>query len=122
DDTHVYWVSVGTIQSAEETVLADGKVERARKDGTARQTLASDLSVPFTLVLDGSDVYFGELGIAVGNRSAGTRRVPKSGGTVTHLDDDVAPVELAKTATHLVFYGWFADLPIISGLFAVPRS
>lgn len=122
DDTHVYWVSVGTIQSAEEQVLADGKVERVRKDGTARQTLASQLSAPFTLVLGGSDVYFGELGIAVGSTSAGTRRVPKAGGTVTHLDDEVAPVEIAQTATHLVLYGWFAELPIISGVFSVPKS
>jgi len=122
DGTHVYWASAGTIRTAEEDVLADGKIERVAKDGSGRQTLASELSLPFSLLLDGGNVYFGELGIAVGNDSAGTRRVPKSGGTVTHLQDDVAPVELAQTATHIVMYGWFAELPIISGLFAAPKA
>lgn len=122
DDTHVYWASAGTLRAAEEEVLADGKIERVAKDGTGRQTLASDLSLPFSLLLDGNDVYFGELGIAVGNSSAGTRRVPKNGGAVIRLQDQVAPVELTATSTHLIMYGWFAELPILSGLFASPKS
>jgi hypothetical protein len=122
DDTHVYWISVGTLRAEEEDVLADGKIERVAKDGTGRQTLASDLSAPFSLLLDGSNVYFGELGIAVGNSSAGTRRVPKSGGAVTKLQDDVAPVEMTQTATQIIMYGWFAKFPIISGLFASPKG
>lgn len=105
DATHVYWASVGTLDFTAGSVAPDGKVERVKKDGTARQTLADDLSAPLSLALDASDVYFGQTGIADGNPTIGLYRVAKSGGAVATLDDDTIVITLALDGNTIVLLG-----------------
>lgn len=121
DETHVYWPAFGTMNFDREDILSDGKIERVRKDGTGRQTLAEGLSAPGSIVLDDASVYFGEFGLAVGNPSKGVRRVAKSGGAVTHPDDQYVAVTLAMSDTHIVYYGGTADGSRI-GLLRVAKS
>lgn len=119
DGTYVYWVSVGTVNFEEEVVLSDGKIERVKKDGTGRQELANGLSTPGTVAVDDTDVYFGELGVAVGNPSLGLRRVAKSGGPVAHLLDDHRVSAIAISGNDLVFVG---SSQTAAGLFRVAKS
>jgi hypothetical protein len=119
DATHVYWVSVGTINIEEEVILSDGKIERATKDGATRQVLASGLSTPGTVAIDDTNVYFGEIGAAVGNPSKGLRRVAKSGGATEHLLDDYRVGNIALSGNDVVFIG---DSQTASGLFRVAKS
>jgi len=119
DATHVYWVSVGTVKLDEEEILSDGKIERVKKDGSARQELASGLSTPGTVALDDTDVYFGELGAAVGNPSRGLRRVAKSGGSTTHVLDDYRVATIAISGNDVAFVG---DSQTESGMFRVAKS
>ena len=121
DATHVYWVSVGTIDFIRGTAQSDGKIERARKDGSGRETLAGGLSTPFSLVLSGGDVFFSELGQATGNPSAGVRRVAKSGGQVTPMTEGWIVADLQQTAGEIVFYGARSDDSEL-GIHAVAKS
>lgn len=121
DATHLYWVSEGTIMLLDDKVLSDGKIERIRKDGSNRETLASNLSVPLSLVLDANNVYFGELGLAEGNPSQGVRRVAKTGGTVTQLQNVYAATDIAQTAADVIFYGGVVD-GNVAGFFRVPKN
>ena len=105
DATHVYWVSVGTINLEEEVILSDGKIERVTKDGASRQVLASGLSTPATVAIDDTNVYFGELGAAVGNASKGLRRVAKSGGATVPVLDDYRVGNIALSGNDVVFVG-----------------
>jgi len=105
DATHVYWVSVGTVNVRSGQVLSDGKVERVRKDGSSRETLANGLSAPLSLVVDDASVYFAEAGVAVGNTSSGLRRVAKGGGLVVHVNDDYFIAYMTPAGDDLVFYG-----------------
>ena len=99
DEEFIYWNSIGTPE--DEEFLPDGKIERMRKDGSARTTLASSLSYPLAIALDGPNVLFGETGLAMGNDSAGLRSVPKSGGVVTALIDDQPVLGIAATDTNI---------------------
>jgi hypothetical protein len=83
-DGFVYWASLGTVLNDPE-FASDGKIERVRKDGTERTTLASGLSGPTSVAIDDAFVYFAESGLARGNSSRGARRVPKEGGVVQRL-------------------------------------
>lgn len=121
DATHVYWISGGTYNFATETISSDGKVERILKNGTGRQTLAQGLSAPFTLALDGNDVYFSETGFGAGNTSHGVRRVAKSGGSVTHVQDTHFADVITQTDTDIVFFGGTADFSE-AGIFRVPKN
>jgi hypothetical protein len=107
DATHVYWVSVGTF--AGEDLQSDGKIERVRKDGTGRQTLAEGLSVPLTFAIDDSNVFYSELGAAIGNTSAGIRRVPKGGGAVVKVTDDFVALGMTLTGTDILYAGEARD-------------
>lgn len=101
DDTHVYWLDFGTFTGS--GIKPNGKIERVTKTGESRQTLVSGLSAPLDIALDATDVYFGELGFALGNPSAGLRKVGKSGGTVTKLTDGRAVAAINIVGTE-VFY------------------
>ena len=106
DDAYIYWIDVGTFTGS--AIKPNGKVERVKKNGESRQTLTSGLSTPLDIALDSTDVYFGETGLAMGNPSAGLRKVGKNGGTVTKLTDGraVVAVDIAGTAA---FYSSAAD-------------
>jgi len=119
DATHVYWVSVGTVKLLQEEVLSDGKVERVTKDGATRQALATGLSLPTSLGLDDTSVYFGETGQAVRNTSMGLRRVAKNGGAVTHLQDSYAVSYIEPSGNDFIFSGASADT---SGLFRITKT
>jgi hypothetical protein len=106
DDAYVYWIDVGTFTGS--GIKPDGKVERVKKNGESRQTLASSLSAPFAVALDETDVYFSETGLALGNRSAGLRKVRKSGGAVTKLTDGRPVVAIDIEGTE-AFYSSAAD-------------
>jgi hypothetical protein len=109
DSTHVYWTALGTTNFGDETVQSDGKVERARKDGSGRQTLAANLSAPSSLVLDPDTVYFAERGVAEGNASQGVSKVAKIGGPILRIDDHYAAFELADAGSSIVYYGGVAS-------------
>lgn len=119
DATHVYWVSVGTVKLDEEEILSDGKIERVTKDGSSRQVLASGLSTPATLSIDDANVYFGELGSAVGNPSIGLRRVAKGGGATIHVLDDHLVANLAISDNDVVFVG---SSSTAAGMFRVAKT
>lgn len=121
DATHVYWISGGTYNFVTETVLADGKVERIRKDGSGRETLAQALSAPFGILVDGSDVYFSETGVATGSSSHGVRRIAATGGAVTHVQDTHVADIISQSATDIVFYGGKLDFSE-AGIYRVPKS
>ena len=99
DNDFLYWTSVGTPTADGQDFQADGKVERMRKDGSGRQTLASGLSFPLGFAIDNNTVYFGETGLALGDTSAGLRSVPKNGGSVTTIIDGVPTITVAVDAT-----------------------
>jgi len=101
DDQNLYWNSLGTDDG--EDVMADGKIEKLRKDGTGRLALASDLSYPLSIALDGDNVLFGETGLGLGDNSAGLRSVPKAGGTITNLTDGAPVVGIAPGPSAIYF-------------------
>ena len=104
DATSVYWLNLGTIMG--ENVAADGSVERMLKDGSGRQKLVGNLNAPGALDIDATDVYFTETGFATsGSMTLGLRRVPKSGGTITTLVDDVAIFALAVSGSDVFYSG-----------------
>jgi hypothetical protein len=119
DATHVYWASAGTFDFLEETIASDGKIERVTKDGSVRDTLASDLSAPIGLALDVSDVYFGESGAADDDGSIGLFRVAKSGGAVATVFGSVATGPLAVDGDTIVLLG---ETQLASGLLAIDKS
>ena len=121
DATHVYWVSLGTYNGTTDSFAQDGKIERVRKDGTGRETLVSSLSAPYDLLLEGDNVIFSETGLASGPVKFGIRSVPKSGGSITHLQDTHLAGDLVERSTELVFYGQDATSETI-GLFRMPKS
>jgi hypothetical protein len=105
DATHLYWASTGTYDFDEGTIGADGKVERVTKDGQVRNTLANGLSAPAGLALDGSDVYFGQTGAAVDDGTVGLYRMPKKGGVVATIFDDVLTGPIVVDGDTIVFLG-----------------
>ncbi len=107
DEQHVYWLDVGTFTGS--AVKPNGKLERVTKKGTSRQTLASGLSAPLALAMDATDVYFGETGFALGNPSAGLRKIRKSGGAIAKLTDG-RPVAAIDIVGEEVFYSSVGDL------------
>lgn len=121
DGTYVYWADGGTIDVFGGTIASDGEIGRIRNDGTGRQALASNLSLPLDVLLDGDDVYFPETGLAEDNPSMGIRRVAKTGGPITHVDDAYAAGTLSQTATDIVYYGGELEGEI-GGLLRVPKS
>lgn len=106
DDAYVYWVDVGSFAGS--AIRPNGKVERVKKNGESRQTLASGLSTPFAIALDATDVYFAETGLALGNPSAGLRKVRKTGGSVTKLTDGRPVVAIDIEGTE-AFYSSIAE-------------
>jgi hypothetical protein len=102
DASSVYWISLGSTPDLE-NLNPDGKVEKINKDGTGRTLLASSLSGAQGLAVDDTNVWFGESGIAVGNTSSGLRRVPKNGGSITHVTDGAAIVSIALTPADVWF-------------------
>jgi hypothetical protein len=109
DGTYVYWTSVGTISFEQETIQTDGKIEGVRNDGTGHITLASNLSAPAQLTLDGDNIWFSESGAAAGNPSAGLRRVPKGGGTVVHVTNAIAVQTFDDAGDSIVAIGSAVD-------------
>ena len=104
DDTFLYWNSTGTPTADGQDVQPDGKIEKMRKDGAGRVSLAESLSYPLSIALDGNNVLFAETGLAVGDASAGLRSVPKAGGAVTTLVDGVPVIGIAPAPT-AIYYG-----------------
>lgn len=120
DATHVYWVAAGTIDFDDQSVAPDGRIERARKDGTGRETLAGELSAPLDLELEGNVVWFGQTGIAEGDGTVGLYTVAKTGGTLRTVDDDTAVARLALTPSTVIVFG--GTETIGNALFAVARD
>jgi hypothetical protein len=121
DNTYVYWANAGTIDPFNGTALDDGSIGRMDKDGGDQRTLAGGLSVPLDVHVDGDDVFFSETGLANDNHSQGIRRVAKTGGTVTHIDDTYAAGELTSNATDIFYYG--GELAgEIGGIMRVPKT
>ena len=118
DATNVYWVSVGT--PAGDFFLADGKVERVKKDGTGRTTLASNLNLPTHVATDGTTVYFTESGLSPASSSAGLRSVPAAGGAVTKLTSGTGAVGVTLAGSDI----YFSNLDPITGgeLLRMPKS
>lgn len=112
DETHVYWAAAGILDFTEGELRPGGKIERMKKDGSERVTLAGDLSAPFGLALAGGDVYFGESGLATGDFSVGLYRVAKTGGTVTTLNDDLLVVSLGLHGDAVVVLGGTEDVGV----------
>ncbi len=121
DATHIYWAAIGTVNFDTGVALSDGKVERVRKDGSGRETLAANLSEPLSIVLDETDVYFSELGLAQGNPSAGVRKIAKSGGTVVHVQDQYLAADLAESDGQIVYFGATRDTQR-AGMLRVAKS
>ncbi len=119
DATHLYWASAGTYDFNEGTIASDGKVERVTKDGGVRETLASDLSAPVGLALDGNDVYFGQTGGADDDDTVGLYRVPKGGGAIATLFDDVLAGPIVIDGNTLVVLG---DAEAGSAVLAIDKS
>lgn len=105
DETHLYWAAAGILDFDEGEIRPGGKVERMRKNGSERMTLASDLSAPLGLALSGGEVYFGESGLATGDPSVGLYRVAKSGGAITTLNDGILVVALGFHQEEVVVLG-----------------
>ncbi|MBV8517062.1 MAG: hypothetical protein JO197_06605 [Acidobacteria bacterium] len=105
DGTYVYWVSVGTISIDNQTIEPDGKIEGVRNDGVGRVTLASNLSAPIELLLDGDDIWFSESGDATGNPAQGLRRVAKAGGPVVHVTDAISAGPIDDAGDSIVTLG-----------------
>ena len=117
DATAIYWTSLGTTVDLE-TLNSDGKVEKINKDGTGRVLLASGLSGATAVAVDDTNVWFGEAGLAVGNVSSGLRRVPKSGGSVTHVTDGASVVSIDLTSSDV----WFSTGDVNSSNGALMRA
>jgi hypothetical protein len=105
DATHLYWAAAGILDFDEGGFGPGGKIERMKKDGSERQTLADDLSAPLSLVLDGADLYFGESGLVEGDESIGLYHVPAVGGPVTTIHDELFAAALAMDGDTLVISG-----------------
>ena len=106
DDEYIYWAATGTLDFEEEEILADGKIERARKsDGSGRQTLAQNLSAPIDVLVEGDVVYYGETGLAKNDPTVGLYRVPKNGGTIVTLDNHTASADLAFHGDSIIVWG-----------------
>jgi len=118
DANYVYWVSIGT--PTDDGFLADGKVERIRKDGTGRTTLASNLNVPVMVATDGTTVFFTETGLSPANSSAGLRSVPANGGTIRTLTTRPGVVGVTLSGNDV----YFANLDFNTGgeLLRMPKS
>jgi hypothetical protein len=120
DATHLYWAATGTIDFERETITPDGRIERALKNGTGRQTLAANLSAPLDLALDGDAVWFGETGLATGDTSVGLYVVSKSGGTISTVDDQTASAHIAPVGAALVVLG--GNATVDNGLFVIRKD
>ena len=105
DDQYVYWAAAGILDFSAGELRPGGKIERMNKDGSGRIVLADDLSAPLGIALDGTNVYFGESGLAAGDSTVGLHRVPKSGGAVTTIDANTLVAGLALAGNDLVFVG-----------------
>ena len=109
DANYVYWVSVGTPTG--DAFLADGKLERIRKDGTGRTTLAANLNVPVVVASDGTTVFFGEAGLSPASSSSGLRTIPANGGSVKALTSGTGVVGLTLSGANV----YFANLNFVTG-------
>jgi hypothetical protein len=107
DATHVYWAAAGILDFEDGEFQPGGKVERIAKDGTGRQALADDLSAPLAVAIDENHVYFGEsgLGLADGDPELGLYRVPKGGGAITAIDENLVVIGLGIDGNTLVVVG-----------------
>jgi hypothetical protein len=102
DATSVYWTAVGTL-TASFDVLPDGKVERAAKDGSGRTVLADNLNAPTTVAVDETNVYFGESGLALGGKTFGLRVMPKAGGTIQKITQNLGVTVIGLSPTDVYF-------------------
>lgn len=118
DANYVYWVSVGTPTG--DAFLADGKVERIRKDGTGRTTVAANLNVPVVVASDGTTIFFTESGLSPSSTSAGLRSVPVNGGSIRTLTNGTGVVGVTLVGSDV----YFANLNFTTGgeLLKMPKS
>lgn len=120
DATHIYWVATGTLDFENETILPDGKIERATKSGGTRQTLAANLSAPLDLAIDATHVYYNETGLAEGDETFGAYRVAKTGGSISTLTNQSLVLGLDVGDDFVVFWGGADEASV--GLFRVPKN
>lgn len=95
----LYILEAGTLRPG--SWLADGEIVRVRKDGSAHETIASNLKAPAAMELDGDFIYFTECGTGPADPAGGVRRVAKSGGAVTSIATVVGAWALAQDMTTL---------------------
>lgn len=120
DATHLYWAATGTFDFENERIDPDGKIERALKNGSGRQALAENLSAPLDLALEGDSLWFGETGLANGDATVGLYLVPKSGGTVTTIDNLTASAYIVPSGAALVVWG--GNSRVENGLFVIRKD
>jgi hypothetical protein len=106
DATHVYWLDAGMLDADASRIIAAGRIERALKDGTARETVAANLSAPFEMALIDDLVWFGENGSEYGSRTVGLRTVPKSGGAVTVIENQIFAYEIVPSGAEVLVSGF----------------
>ena len=115
DATHVYWAAVGTPASGS---IVDGKIERALKNGTGRETLIGG-NAPMSIELDGDRLWFGESGFA-SEEKIGLYTMPKSGGARTTIRGDVAVGSIVFSGDSVLVYG--ATETVSTGLFVIAKD
>jgi hypothetical protein len=120
DATHIYWADVGTYDIQGGSIAPNGRIERALKNGTGRQTLADNLSAPADVLLEGDTLWYGETGLADGDETVGLYRIPKSGGTVTTVNTTVVSVTLSNAGDSILIYG--ANATAANALFVVAKN
>ena len=101
DDQYVYWVTIGTPTA--DDFVADGKVERIRKDGSGRQLLASNLNTPTAVAVDATNVYYSEAGLSSETQAAGVRSMPKGGGPIRALSSSPFVFTIALRDSQVLF-------------------
>lgn len=87
DGGYVYWSSRGTVGDG--FLNPDGSVGRVRTDGSGREVLASKLHDPSEIALDATHVYFGESLARADEFQFGVRRVPREGGIVETIAENL---------------------------------
>lgn len=120
DGGYLYWAAAGTLDFGTGSIGADGKIERARTNGTERQTLADHLSAPTNVELDDNFVWYGETGSADGDPTVGIYRVPMGGGTVETINTNVLAPALALTPDSVVVEG--GTTQVDAGIFRVAKK
>ncbi len=123
DDDYIYWSSCGYFASLGSYPQANGYIARTPKAGGPVQVLASGLATAECLVLDGTNLYFGETGYVSPAWVTGVvKRVPKSGGPVVTLSSGGHVAYLAVDDTYVYGSSYHLVVPPSGEIFRVPKA